>query len=746
MNSIYKFKRKIKKIRKNGVKASMERTLFNDQVGSDEEEIENEDYLLSDFVYELKSDQIKIIKYIGKEKTIRIPQTIEGKVVTIIDTQAFANLSFIEKIELPETVETINKGAFKNCSSLKTIELPEALTVLNSEIFKGCTSLVSIGLPYDLKRICKSAFEGCSSLKQFYYFSKRGISNVMKTSRNLRENQLPVFIEHIGNKAFKNCSSLTEVTIPYNVKVINKSVFEGCLSLEKVCLHNRIKIVKRLALKECPSLKEIKLPLRLKKISNHSFTPTTAIMSEQKSAAFKFAQKYGLKIKSIPKLKEMPQLSSQMIPFSVKNEFIPLEKYQTFYSNEQLNKIVDKYEMRMPPYEPIERELLEPPLPTKTARYEFRDGAYVNKNTTMNNRAVIMMVGDLMCDPRQQKLSYENGKYCFEDSFFFIKDIIAQSDFAIGNLETMISPSSPFTTERAHVSARPHLNAPESFLGAVRNASFDAVVNAQNHVYDTGTLGIMETLAMQNKYQLMHTGAYASPSDKRYLIVEINNIKIAILAYLDGARQQMKKANFTNIGLKVLLNIYGTEHINRDIADAKGEGAEFIIAYCHWGREYTHDITKRQKRFAAEVANAGVDFIFGAHSHCVQPYDEIQTKDHRTVPVIYSGGNFLSAINIKAPITRDTFISELTLVKDDNGKVKIESNGYYPCRIMKLGKEEKNYAVIPTQVKFKGRPKRSNALKIAEERIEHVLGEQITKLTPRGIELNISLKETPFYL
>ena len=698
----------------------------------------------ADFEYQLIDDQVKITRYIGNNIRLDIPEIIQGKEVTVIGAKSFANLSFLKSVTIPETVVTIYREAFKNCSALKSIELPESLTVLNAEAFKGCTSLESVGLPYILKRICQSTFEDCTSLNQFYYFSKRGISSVMSTDRNLRENQLPTDIEYIGNRAFRNCTSLEEITIPYKVHEIRESVFENCSSLKKVHIHNLLKVVKKNAFLGCKALKEIRLPRLLKTILINAFDPETILVCESNTVIFKYAKKHGLSIREISKLDAMPQLSSQMIPYSHNAEFIPLEVYKPFYTDVELREIIEKYEMRMPSYELIQRESKGAPLPVRSARYVMDSGIYRNKIKTTPHRAVIMMTADLMCRKRQQKFVHRDGNFHFDDSFYFVKDLISQSDFAVGNMETMISPSSPFTFEKEHVNARPHLNSPESFLGAIRNASFDAVINAQNHIYDTGTLGILETLDMQNKYELMHTGAFASPSDKRYLIVEVNHIKIAILSYFDGARQLMKKANFTRLGRKVLLSIYEIDQVNKDIKNAKDEGAEFIIAYCHWGREYTHDTSERQRGFAMEVANAGVDFIFGAHSHCVQPYEEIHTRDDRVVSVVYSGGNFLSDINIHAPITRDTLISELILVKNDAGNVRIESNGYYPCRILELGERRKNYAVVPTQVKFKRDPVLTRKSKDSEKRIESVLGSKIKKCTPKGIALSISLRKTPF--
>jgi len=644
---------------------------------------------------------------------------------------------------LPILVSYLGEAAFKNCISLKTIELPEPLTVLTVSAFAGCVSLESIGIPYDLTRIRKSAFEGCSNLKHFYYFSKRGISDVMETDRNLREDQLPALIDYIGAKAFKDCASLEEITIPYKVKVIKDSVFSGCTSLKNVHIHNSLVEIKAKAFSGCVNLWHIKLPLLSKKIAVDAFEGSMMLVCEEASYAYQFAIENNLPVKAVAKLEDLPQLSSQMIPYGT-GEFIDLDKHTSFYSDDALPKIVEKFEMRMPSYHAIERPALPVPNPVKSARYTFENGVYHNKNKSTSNRATIMMTGDLMSRFQQQKMAYQGDTYDFEDSFYFVKNILAQSDFAVGNMETMISPSAPFTCENEYVDTRAHLNAPESFLAAIRNASFDAVVNAQNHIYDTGVLGVFETLDMHNKYELIHTGAYASESDKRYILVNVNGIKIAILAYFDGARQLMKKVNFTKVGREVLFNIHQLEQIDKDVQDAKAEGAEFIIAYCHWGREYTHMLTARQKGFAKEVAYAGVDFIFGAHSHCVQPYDEIHTEDNRIVPVIYSGGSFLSDIDIKAPITRDTLISELILVKDNNGRVAIESNGYYPCRILEMNQKNKVYVVTPTQLEIEELPKKTNSLRMAEMRIEKVLTDGITKLEPSQFNLKATLSNLPF--
>ena len=709
-------------------------------------EIKKQTLFESDFDYLINGEMVKIVKYKGQEKNLKIPAKIQGKEVDAIGSQAFANLLFLESVILSDNINTINKEAFMNCENLKNVELSQKITVINQSAFENCKNLQTIRFPYFLERICRNAFKGCANLNEIYHYSMQGIgTNNMWTDYESREAELPTRIEYIGQCAFSGCSSLKEITLPWKINSINEGTFKGCSSLEKMNIHNSLKEIKSLAFSGCKQLKEIKLPYLTKKIAPNAFELGIEIVAESDAYAAKYAKEAGISFRSV--IQELPFLSSDFIP--EEGESFTLENHDPFYNEKQINQYVEKFEMRSPSYKLKIRQTNKVTQKVPTSRYTYKDGVYYNNNKSDTERAIIRMTGDLMCRRRQQEGARIGNLYNFETIFHFVKDILNQSDFTVGNLETTLSPSAPYTEELIFVNNTVNLNSPEEYLYAIKKASFDALNNAQNHIYDTGVRGIFETLDMQNKYQLMHLGAYASENDKRYLMVNINGIKVAFIAHFDAARQQMKKANLTKQGREVMANTFSSQkggdiQVVHDVESAKAEGAEFIIAFCHWGREYINETTERQEKFAHMVANAGVDYIFGSHPHCLQPYDVIKTDDDRKVPVFYSAGNFISDININAPITRDSIIGELVLARDENGKVIIESDGYYPCRIIELVKNEKNYVVIPTNVSFKGLSVKTKTLKEAEERIEKVLGEKIKKLTPERIKLDINLNETPF--
>jgi poly-gamma-glutamate synthesis protein (capsule biosynthesis protein) len=287
-----------------------------------------------------------------------------------------------------------------------------------------------------------------------------------------------------------------------------------------------------------------------------------------------------------------------------------------------------------------------------------------------------------MCGIFQQHWAQRDGGYGFEGAFDDIESLLRPADLSIGNLEAMVAPSYEFMHRSRYVEDRPNLNAPPAFLSAVRNAGFDVVMNAQNHMYDTGTTGVLETLAALNRAELIHGGMYAHRAESRYLLFDIRGMRIAVVAHLDPARQKMKQANFTDEGLATFASPLAPDRVSADIAAAKAAGAEFVLAYCHWGREYTDQVSKRQADFAQMVVDAGADYVFGSHSHCPQPYSVLRSRDGRRVPVVYSGGNFLSDITRHKPITDDTFVASLTLTRDPEGRVVIAGDGYTPCRIL----------------------------------------------------------------
>lgn len=360
----------------------------------------------------------------------------------------------------------------------------------------------------------------------------------------------------------------------------------------------------------------------------------------------------------------------------------------------------------------------------RQSRFVKKNGIYTNPDAKVTNRATLMITGDLMCQWRQQKAAYntssrpsyhtveqkytlpENPAYSgkawpkftnragdpenigvlpqpegffdFNGSFRYVRNLLKQGDLVIGNLETMISQSSPLTMQCHQTEGAPYLNTPHEFLDGIDYAGFDLLTLANNHNCDTGVRGLLETLDTLDQYEFLRTGMFAGEEEDRYLIVDVNGIKIGMVSY--SSFYNNKSGNFTKEGQRILLNSYSSKKITRDIAAAREAGAEFIIAFIHWGRENIHETTDLQHTRAQEIADAGADYIVGSHPHAIQPTDSVTSADGRTVPVIYSMGNFLSSM--QQDVNNDSLVLQLDLKKSKSGKVTIASHLLHPCTIL----------------------------------------------------------------
>lgn len=115
-----------------------------------------------DFVYRINDDglTVTITEYIGAEKVVYIPQTIDGKSVTAIGDEAFLNGATIKEIVFPTTIESIGNKAMYGCLSLVVIEIPSVCTI-GSYAFFECGDLISVSLSERVTSIGANAFSGC---------------------------------------------------------------------------------------------------------------------------------------------------------------------------------------------------------------------------------------------------------------------------------------------------------------------------------------------------------------------------------------------------------------------------------------------------------------------------------------------------------------------------------------------------------------------------------------------------------
>lgn len=79
-------------------------------------------------------------------------------------TYEFRGSTAIQKINIPNDMNTIPIGMFYGCKSLETVDIPDSVTTIESYAFEECRSLVSVTIPETVTNIGSSAFYDCKSI------------------------------------------------------------------------------------------------------------------------------------------------------------------------------------------------------------------------------------------------------------------------------------------------------------------------------------------------------------------------------------------------------------------------------------------------------------------------------------------------------------------------------------------------------------------------------------------------------
>ena len=174
--------------------------------------------------------------------------------------------------------------------------------------------------------------------------------------------------------------------------------------------------------------------------------------------------------------------------------------------------------------------------------------------------------------------------------------------------------------------------APER-IQIMKDLGADIVSLANNHVYDFGEIGFLDTLEHLKKAGMPYVGAgknLEKASEGHYFI--INGYKIGIVA-----ASRAEKKYFTPVAEPNRAGIMGT-YDSTDFVEAirKADAqCDYLVVYVHWGTENSTKLEAAQKTMAREYIDAGADAVIGGHTHCLQGMEY-----YKNAPIVYSVGNF----------------------------------------------------------------------------------------------------------
>lgn len=252
-----------------------------------------------------------------------------------------------------------------------------------------------------------------------------------------------------------------------------------------------------------------------------------------------------------------------------------------------------------------------------------------------------------------------------------VRDIFREDDFTIANLETT------FTSHTVKEEKTFNFSAPDAYKNVLTLGCVDAVSLGNNHTYDYGEKGYLDTLASLDSAGISHFG------HGHYLVKEVCGVKIGLFSLLD----------------------YGCQYyheIDKAIACLKSQKCDLIIASMHWGIEYEYEQNYAQVSMARYMIDNGVDLVLGSHPHVLQGIEKYKGKY-----ILYSMGNFCFGGNTD-PDDKDSMIFQQTftlvngqLQPDDNIKIIPVSvsgvsycNNYQPVALEGAEKERVLHKIL----------------------------------------------------
>ena len=245
-----------------------------------------------------------------------------------------------------------------------------------------------------------------------------------------------------------------------------------------------------------------------------------------------------------------------------------------------------------------------------------------------------------------KELEKQGGDLAFP--FRNVAEIFAQDDMTLVNFEGTLT-TAPINPDKKGNDFL--FSAPPSYVKVLTSGNIDAVSLENNHVYDHGQQGYIQTQNVLKEAGIVYSG------NGQIGVFNAKGIDIAMLSYQT-------------------FDQYPTlfEKVPLEVAAAKEQYPIVIVSF-HWGNEKDYSPNDNQQKMAKMTIDAGADLVIGHHSHRINPIEEYNGKY-----ICYSLGNFSFAGNNK-PSDMSTYIFQTRFKVSKEGVASPQGFRIIPCRI-----------------------------------------------------------------
>ncbi len=242
----------------------------------------------------------------------------------------------------------------------------------------------------------------------------------------------------------------------------------------------------------------------------------------------------------------------------------------------------------------------------------------------------LAMVGDMMLARDMGDMLRQHGP---DYAYGAVRRLLSEADITLGNLECVIS-------ERGEPEPKAYVfRAPLTATLSLRDAGFDVLNLANNHILDYGVEAMGDTFDQLRGAGIAHIGAGMTEAEAHAPVhLEVNGLRLAFLGYANYPTETstgFPAGAFVAVGDRPGIAWGETERIRREVAAAKSE-ADLVIVALHGGREYWEVPTEFQQEAARAAIDAGAALVWGHHAHSWQG-----VEFYGDGVILYSLGDFV---------------------------------------------------------------------------------------------------------
>lgn len=232
----------------------------------------------------------------------------------------------------------------------------------------------------------------------------------------------------------------------------------------------------------------------------------------------------------------------------------------------------------------------------------------------------VFVTGDFV--PRfRVKDMIERGDYSF---FNEVVALTKGSDYSIINLEAPVVDGEGIPIEKTGPNLKSHPNT----MKAVRYSGFSCVTLANNHFYDYGDKGVMDTLRECDENGIDHVGGGMNLAEaETVLYKQIGDETLAVVNFCENEWSIATATSGGSAPLNLVHNI-------RNIQDARKK-ANYVLVIVHGGAEQYQLPSLRMKETYRFFIEQGADAVVNHHQHCYSGYEVYKGR-----PIFYGLGNF----------------------------------------------------------------------------------------------------------